>query len=91
MDNPKKIYPNDVAVCILAGGKGSRLGGIDKGLFLLSGRPLIEYCIERIRKQVRNITINANRNLEKYRKIGITSRVEPTHESLATFSRNLEI
>ncbi len=66
MDNPKKIYPNDVAVCILAGGKGSRLGGIDKGLFLLSGRPLIEYCIERIRKQVRNITINANRNLAKY-------------------------
>ena len=67
MGNSNKVYSDHIAVCILAGGKGSRLGGIDKGLFLLAGKPLIEYCIERIQQQVSNITINANRNLEKYR------------------------
>ena len=67
MDNRNKVYSDNIAVCILAGGKGSRLGGIDKGLFLLSGKPLIEHCIERMQQQVSNITINANRNLEKYR------------------------
>ena len=59
-------FLGDVAVCILAGGKGSRLSGTDKGLFLIKGKPLIEYCIERIQVQSGNITINANRNLDKY-------------------------
>lgn len=69
MDNGRTAGPllRDLEVCILAGGKGSRLGGADKGLFLIEDKPLIEYCIERIQIQTDNITINANRNLEKYR------------------------
>ena len=82
MDNANKVYPDNITVCILAGGKGSRLGGIDKGLFLLSGRPLIEYCIERIRKQVSHITINANRNLEKYQAYGFDIITDLSSDSI---------
>ena len=82
MDNSNKVYPDNITVCILAGGKGSRLGGIDKGLFLLSGRPLIEYCIERIRKQVSHITINANRNLEKYQAYGFDIITDLSSDSI---------
>lgn len=82
MDRPKKIYPDNVAVCILAGGKGSRLGGVDKGLFIVSGKPLIEYCIERMQKQVDNITINANRNLEKYRAYNLNVITDLSSDSI---------
>lgn len=51
---------------ILAGGRGSRLGGVDKGLEVFHGRPLIEWVIERIAPQVDELLINANRNLDRY-------------------------
>jgi molybdopterin-guanine dinucleotide biosynthesis protein A len=57
----------------LAGGEGSRLGGVDKGLALLRDRPLIEWVIERLPARARaRIVIVANRNLERY------SRFAPT-------------
>lgn len=55
-----------VTAAILAGGAGKRLGGRDKGLELLSGRPLIAYVIERIRPQVDDVMILANRHTEEY-------------------------
>lgn len=60
----------NITVVILAGGKGSRLGGIDKGLVKLRDKPLIEHLISRIRPQNPNIIISANRNLETYRQFG---------------------
>jgi molybdopterin-guanine dinucleotide biosynthesis protein A len=55
---------------ILAGGLGRRMGGVDKGLQPLHGRPMIEHVIERLRPQVAEIVINANQNLERYRAFG---------------------
>jgi len=60
----------NLTAVILAGGKGSRLGGIDKGLVKLKDKPLIEHLINRIRPQSPNIIISANRNLESYRQFG---------------------
>ena len=57
---------HDVTAVILAGGKGSRMDGRDKGLVEFANRPLIEYVIDAIKPQVGNIIINANRNLERY-------------------------
>ena len=57
---------HDVTAVILAGGKGSRMDGRDKGLVTLANRPLIEYVIEAIKPQAGHIIINANRNLEQY-------------------------
>lgn len=60
---------------VLAGGRGSRMGGVDKGLQALRGRPMIEWVLERLAPQVTEIVVNANQNLEKYQSYG--QRVVP--------------
>ena len=56
---------------ILAGGKASRMGGQDKGLLVLKGKPLWEYVAHAMAPQVGHIVISANRNLESYRASGL--------------------
>jgi len=55
---------------ILAGGRGQRMGNVDKGLELLEGRPLIDWVLQRLTPQVDEVLINANRNLETYATFG---------------------
>jgi molybdenum cofactor guanylyltransferase len=55
---------------ILAGGRGRRMLGNDKGLVDYMGRPLIEHVLDRITPQVSDIVISANRNLPHYRSYG---------------------
>ena len=55
---------------ILAGGRGQRMGGVDKGLQPLHGKPMIEHVLARLAPQVDEIVINANQNLERYRALG---------------------
>jgi len=43
---------NAITGCILAGGKGERMGGVDKGLMPWQGKPLIETVITRFSPQV---------------------------------------
>jgi molybdopterin-guanine dinucleotide biosynthesis protein A len=62
---------DDVTGLILAGGRGSRMGGVDKGLQLHRGRPLAAHALERLRPQVGKVMVNANRNLETYRSMGV--------------------
>ena len=57
---------SDVTVAVLSGGAGSRLGGRDKGLELLRGRPLIAHVIERMRPQAGLIVVCVNRNAADY-------------------------
>lgn len=52
---------------ILAGGEGRRMGGCDKGLQPYQGRPLVEHVLARLRPQVTDILISANRHPERYR------------------------
>jgi molybdopterin-guanine dinucleotide biosynthesis protein A len=52
---------------VLAGGRGSRMGGVDKGLALYQGRPLVAAVIERLAGQVSDIMISCNRNQSHYR------------------------
>src|SRR3954468_5143254 len=59
-----------VSGIVLAGGLGRRMGGVDKGLQLLHGKPMIEHVLERLRPQVGEIVINANQNLDRYRTFG---------------------
>ncbi|MFQ5546452.1 MAG: molybdenum cofactor guanylyltransferase MobA [Acidiferrobacterales bacterium] len=64
-------YPrNDVTGVVLAGGRGKRMGGVDKGLVDLYGRPMVMHVIDTLRPQVGRIIINANRNVEKYEALG---------------------
>jgi len=55
---------------VLAGGQGRRMGGVDKGLQLLHGKPMVEHVIGRLAPQVNDILINANQNLEAYGRFG---------------------
>ncbi len=55
---------------ILAGGLGRRMGGVDKGLQLLNGRPLVAHVVERLMPQVDELLINANQNAERYAAFG---------------------
>ena len=49
---------------VLAGGKGRRMGGVDKGLVSFLGKPLVAHVIERLNPQVDEIFINPNREIE---------------------------
>lgn len=60
----------DVTAVILAGGRGQRMGGEDKGLIELNGKPLVCHVIDAIRSQVGAILINANRNQAGYEAFG---------------------
>ena len=55
---------------VLAGGQGRRMGGVDKGLQPLNGRPMVACAIERLAPQVDEIVLNANQNLEAYARLG---------------------
>jgi molybdopterin-guanine dinucleotide biosynthesis protein A len=55
---------------VLAGGLGRRMGGVDKGLQELRGKPMVQWVLERLAPQVDDIVINANQNLERYRAFG---------------------
>lgn len=64
------LNKHNVTAVILAGGKGRRMDGRDKGLVELADRPLIEYVIDAIKPQVETIILNANRNLAQYSRYG---------------------
>jgi molybdenum cofactor guanylyltransferase len=51
---------------ILAGGRGQRLGGVDKGLQPWRGLPLVDHALARLAPQVREVMISANRNAPAY-------------------------
>jgi molybdenum cofactor guanylyltransferase len=55
---------------VLAGGQGRRMGGVDKGLKLFQGRPLVQWVIERLRPQVDGLLINSNQNPDAYARFG---------------------
>jgi molybdopterin-guanine dinucleotide biosynthesis protein A len=64
-------YPRDsITGLVLAGGLGSRMGGEDKGLLSLAGRPMVAYVLDALRPQVGTLLISANRNRERYSAFG---------------------
>jgi molybdopterin-guanine dinucleotide biosynthesis protein A len=56
---------------VLAGGRGSRMGGVDKGLQPHHGMPLAQHALLRLGPQVGELMINANRNLGAYESMGV--------------------
>jgi len=62
--------PVRVTGLVLAGGQGRRMGGVDKGLQVLRGRPMVEWVLDRLRPQVADVIINANQNQAEYARYG---------------------
>ncbi|MCG6896168.1 MAG: molybdenum cofactor guanylyltransferase [Thiocapsa sp.] len=67
---------------ILAGGRGRRMGGLDKGLIGFAGRPLVQWVIDSLAPQVGSIMISANRNRDVYARYGleVVSDPEPSYK-----------
>ena len=67
------IDTGDITALILAGGRGSRMGGVDKGLQTFKGTPMVEHALRRLQlgAGVGHIAINANRNLPSYESFGV--------------------
>ena len=69
------IHPQDITAIVLAGGKGSRMGGVDKGLQNFNGAPLALHTLMRLQMQegglIGDLMINANRNLGAYEAFGV--------------------
>ena len=82
----------EVTGVVLAGGQGSRMGGVDKGLQAFRGKPMAAHAIERLAPQVDELLINANRNPEAYARFGhrvIADEIEGFAGPLAGFERGL--
>ena len=75
---------SDITGVILAGGRGSRMGGVDKGLQNFNGVPLALHTQLRLSPQVGELLINANRNLAAYESFGVP--VWPDAASLGDFA-----
>ena len=71
---PAAFHPpvkNNITGCILAGGRASRMGGVDKGLQMFRGQTLVQHAITRLQPQVSQLLINANRNPTDYAMTGL--------------------
>ncbi|MEZ5445784.1 MAG: molybdenum cofactor guanylyltransferase MobA [Gammaproteobacteria bacterium] len=66
------VVRSEITGVVLAGGRATRMGGEDKGLLRVAGRPMVEHVLRALRPQVSDLLINANRNLERYREFGVT-------------------
>ena len=67
----RAIPIEDITGLVLAGGRGSRMGGVDKGLQNHLGMPLALHCLLRLQLQVGSAMVNANRNLGAYESMGV--------------------
>ena len=78
------IEISEITGLILTGGRGSRMGGVDKGLQNFNDVPLALYTQLRLSPQVGDLLINANRNLAAYESFGVP--VWPDAASLGDFA-----
>ena len=68
--SPAQCGAAPVTGIVLAGGQGRRMGGVDKGLVALGGKPMVAHVLERIAPQVAEVLINANQNADRYGALG---------------------
>jgi molybdopterin-guanine dinucleotide biosynthesis protein A len=87
------IDPRDITALVLAGGKGRRMGGRDKGLLPFGDGVLIGRVLHGILPQVGSALISANRNQADYRRFGYPVLADPMDDyqgPLAGFLAGLE-
>ena len=92
--NTPGSYPREaVTGAILAGGRGTRMGGADKGLVEVAGRPMVEHVLAAVAPQAGTVLINANRSAEHYARYGcpvISDRLDGFQGPLAGMASALE-
>jgi molybdenum cofactor guanylyltransferase len=71
-----------ISSIILSGGRATRMNGEDKGLVLLQQKPLIAHVVGRLKTQVDEILINANREIAAYEAFGFPVLQDENEEFL---------
>lgn len=76
-----------ITAIVLAGGRGSRMGGVDKGLQNFRGMPLVMHTLMRLQMQggglIAESMVNANRNLSAYESMGVSVWPDATPDEFA--------
>ena len=78
--NTPALDRHNITGVILAGGRGTRMGGVDKGLQEFSGQPLVWHALQRLQPQVGSVIINANRHLTQYQQWGVEVHPDPLED-----------
>ena len=65
-----RVLREQITGLVLAGGRGERMGGADKGLLDWQGEPLAQRALHRLAAQVGPMLISANRRAERYAAFG---------------------
>jgi molybdopterin-guanine dinucleotide biosynthesis protein A len=77
--------PANLTGLVLAGGRGTRMGGVDKGLQLLHGEALALHVMKRLAPQTGSLLISANRHPEVYAALGSPFGASVVADSVADF------
>jgi molybdopterin-guanine dinucleotide biosynthesis protein A len=88
-----EIARADITGLVLAGGRGRRMGGVDKGLQTLAGQPMALRALRRLSPQVGATLVNANRHLADYQAFGVPVVVDAVADfagPLAGFQAGLQ-
>lgn len=72
-----------ISAGVLAGGRGRRMGGRDKGLIPWRGRPMASWIVDTLRITASEVLISANRNIEAYRVLGADRVIEDSPGAFA--------
>ncbi|WP_027995956.1 molybdenum cofactor guanylyltransferase MobA [Simplicispira psychrophila] len=80
------IDTSHITGLVLAGGRGARMGGMDKGLQNFHGVPLAQHALERLAPQVGTLVLNANRNLATYEALGAAHGAPVWPDGLADYA-----
>lgn len=81
-DTVSGIQKSDITGVVLAGGRGSRMGGVDKGLQPFNGEPLALHVLRRLTPQCGAMLISANRSIEIYAQLGKPFRARVIADAL---------
>ena len=71
MENSNTSFDGAITGLVLAGGRGTRMGSVDKGLQPFRGMPMALHVLHRLQPQVDAILVNANQNLAAYEAFGV--------------------
>ncbi|PVX83765.1 molybdenum cofactor guanylyltransferase MobA [Paraburkholderia unamae] len=81
----RTIPAESITGLVLAGGRGQRMGGVDKGLQILHGKPLAAHVLARLAPQAGALAISANRNQDAYAALGAPWRASVLADTLPDF------
>jgi molybdopterin-guanine dinucleotide biosynthesis protein A len=73
----EKIRPAAIAGLVLMGGQGTRMGGCDKALIEIAGRPILAHALERLASQLGPVALSANGDPERLARFGVPVLADP--------------